>query len=86
MRFEWDEKKNKANINKHGIAFEDAAKIFRMPRVSVSSDRDNEERWLTTGMINNQIITVIYTVRNINIRIISARKANKYEQKAYRSI
>ena len=86
MDFEWDENKNKSNIEKHGIAFEDAAKIFGKPRIEQRSDRFNEERFITVGDVNDRIIAVIYTLRRNKIRIISARKAHKNEEKEYRSI
>ncbi len=50
------------------------------------SDREEEERYITIGELNNHIIAVIYTLRNENIRIISARRARKNEEKEYRSI
>lgn len=86
MDFEWDENKNLLNIKKHRIAFEDAAKIFFKVRIEKPSFRDNEERYLAIGEVNNRIITVVYTIRKKNIRIISARKARKNEEKEYRSL
>jgi len=86
MKFEWDENKNKANVKKYGIAFEDAAKIFLAQRVEKRSDRANEKRYITVGEVNNRVIAVIYTLRGENVRIISARKARKNEEREYRSI
>ncbi|KAA3604705.1 MAG: BrnT family toxin [Calditrichaeota bacterium] len=86
MEFEWDENKNASNLQKHGIAFEDAAKIFLKRRIENSSDRANEKRFITIGEINNRVIAVIYTLRENKIRIISARKARKNEEKEYRKI
>ncbi len=86
MRFEWDEEKNRKNIEKHAIDFSDAAKIFGEIRITKRSDRRGEKRWITTGIVNTRIITVVYTIRDRNVRIISARKANKHEKKTYHSI
>ena len=86
MEFEWDENKNEKNIQKHGIAFEDAAQIFYRARIEKRSDRADEERYITIGEVNKRIIAVIYTLRAEKIRIISARKARKNEEKEYRSI
>ncbi len=86
MKFEWDANKNESNIRKHGIAFEDASKIFFRKRLEKRSDRAGEIRYITVGEVNNRIIVVIYTPKGENIRIISARKARKNEKRAYRSI
>ncbi|MCH7723247.1 MAG: BrnT family toxin [Bacteroidetes bacterium] len=86
MDFEWDENNNKANIKKHKIAFEDAAQIFFNFRVEKPSFREKENRYITLGEVQKRITTVVYTIRNENIRIISARKARKNEEKEYRSL
>jgi len=86
VEFEWDKNKNTNNIKKHGIAFPDAAKIFLRPRLEQRSDRKGEKRFITIGEVNNRIIAVIYTKRGNKIRIISARKARKNEEKEFRSL
>ena len=86
MDFEWDENKNKANIKKHKIEFGDAAQIFFNFRVEKPSFREKENRYITLGEVQKRITTVVYTIRNENIRIISARKARKNEEKEYRSL
>lgn len=86
MQFEWDEKKNQANIRKHGIAFEDAVDIFNHPQLCQVDDRTSydEERWITIGRIHHLTGVVVYTERVGDIvRIISARKATKREIKRY---
>jgi len=84
--FEWDEKKNRANIKKHGIEFELAANIFRQPHYVYDSPKGGEIRHVAVGSIEEIIIAVIYTVRHEKIRIISARKARKKEKVGYRAI
>ncbi|EKS36974.1 MULTISPECIES: BrnT family toxin [Afipia] len=82
--FEWDGDKNRRNIEKHGIDFEDAVDIFDGPLLLYRSDRNNEERWIAIGKSNNHVIAVIFTWRNDIIRIISARSARKNEKESYR--
>jgi len=88
MEFEWSAEKAKSNLRKHGIAFEDAARVFFDPvRVDIYDDRYNygEERWAVIGMAWSALVYVVYTMRHENtIRIISARKANAQEQRRYR--
>ena len=86
MNFEWDEKKNKANIKKHGISFEEACHIFADPNMLLIPDPcDSEERWNAIGFVET-ILFVVYTERNEGtLRIISARKANKEEINGYKN-
>lgn len=86
MKFEWDEKKNKKNIEKHGIDFNDAKEVFKDEKAKKTPDvrRDyGEERFKIIGVFLGSILSVIYTIRNTAIRIISARRANKKEQEEY---
>jgi uncharacterized DUF497 family protein len=91
MQFEWDTKKAEVNLQKHGIAFIDAIGIFYDPnRIEDDSSKPEhgEIRIKTIGIIQETvrkqlIIAVISTKRNQNIRIISARRARKNEQKRY---
>jgi len=86
MRFEWDNNKRKINIAKHYIDFADAVLIFNDPaRIEMQDKRHNyrEIRYKTIGMVENTIMLVVYTKRSENLRIISARKANKNERKTY---
>lgn len=80
MRFEWDERKNIANIRKHGIDFADAVDIFNHPMLTLIDDRAgyDEERWIAIGRLYAYVSVVVYTERIGDvIRIISARKATK---------
>ena len=83
--FEWDDDKSKANLVKHGIDFDDASEIFYGPIVLRPSDRNNEERWIAIGSSENKFITVVFTRRVNVIRIISARRARKNEEREYRN-
>jgi uncharacterized DUF497 family protein len=81
--FEWDEKKNDLNIQKHSIDFENATEIFYAPFVARKSDRRGEARWLVIGRMDARIIAAVVTKRGNAIRIISARHARKNEERAY---
>jgi uncharacterized protein len=82
--FEWDEQKNKLNLAKHGIDFEDATAIFYSPVLVRRSDRNNEERWIAIGSLDGKPIAVVFVRRADVIRIISARRARKNEERQYR--
>ncbi|MBC6454529.1 MAG: BrnT family toxin [Hormoscilla sp. SP5CHS1] len=83
MEFEWDEAKRFANIDKHGIDFIDASSVFNGDTATVEDNRYNygEQRFVTFGILQGRVIAVVHTERDQLIRIISARKATKYEQK-----
>lgn len=87
MNFEWDERKNKENIRKHGIDFSDATEVFNHPMLVQLDTRHDygEERWIGIGVIYGRVIVVVFTDRNEGetIRIISIRKALKHERKRY---
>ena len=84
MSFEWNEDKNKINIVKHGIDFVDAKDIWQGQVLEFPSPQDHsEERIVTIGLCEERYITVIYTCRGNNRRLISARKARKNEQENY---
>jgi uncharacterized protein len=86
MEFEWDERKNQANITKHELDFADSVKVFRLPlRISLDQRQDyGEERWIGLGMLDGRVVLVVFTEPDEKtIRIISLRKALPYERKCY---
>jgi uncharacterized protein len=87
VRFEWDERKNQENIRKHGFDFQDAPEVFDSPMLTRLDDREDygEERWIGVGGLQGQVVAVVFTERHDGevIRIISMRKAMKYERQAY---
>jgi uncharacterized DUF497 family protein len=85
MRFEWDKKKRLINIRKHGIDFVDVPAIFELDTVTVIDDRFEygETRYQTLGLLKARVIMVVHTEYETVIRIISARKANNYEEETY---
>ena len=83
--FDWDARKSELNLAKHGIDFENAIEVFYGPIILRRSDRNNEERWIAVGHSKNRLITVVFTRRADVIRSISARRARKNEERAYRN-
>ncbi len=89
IKFEWDVEKNKLNTLKHRVTFKEAASVFMDGFARVIPDPDHstqEDRFILLGMsIDSKILLVCHCYReNANIiRIVSARKANKREEKQY---
>jgi uncharacterized DUF497 family protein len=83
--FEWDEKKRASNLEKHGIDFEDATEVFYGVNLLRRSHRNNEERWIAIGETERRIVAVVFTRRGDALRIISARRAGKNEERQYRN-
>lgn len=88
MKFEWDENKNQANIKKHGINFADAVYVFSdLFALNIPDDEhsDIEERWILLGKsLQMSVLLIVHTYREgDSIRIISARKSTKNEQRIY---
>ena len=85
--FEWDERKAKQNIRKHGVSFEEAATVFGDQFSITIYDplhSEDEDRFVILGMSSkNQLLVVVHTERGDKIRIISARKAIKNEKQVY---
>ena len=86
MVYIWDEAKNRRNIKDHGIAFDDAKRIFESPTVERIDDRFEygEVRVYAIGVVNGLEITVIYTdCDDDERRIISAWRSEPHERRAY---
>ncbi|MGB7250843.1 MAG: BrnT family toxin [Phormidesmis sp.] len=86
MEFEWDEAKNLANVRKHQIDFADVPQMFEQLMLIEHDSRMDykENRWVGTGFLLNGVAVVVWTERlGKTIRIISARKANRYERKRF---
>ena len=89
VSFSWDDRKNLANQKKHKVSFEEAQSVFFDEHAIEYSDPDHsesEDRFLMLGFSYQvRVLVVSYTLREdeTEIRIISAKKATKKEQKAY---
>ncbi len=87
MKYRWDDTKSKANIAKHGIDFIDVPSMFQHPMVVFLDQREDygEDRWIGIGILKTILAVIVFTEpENGVIRIISARRASKYEEKIYR--
>jgi len=86
MKFEWDKRKNQANIEKHGLDFADAHKVFESPMLVKIDDRKDygEDRWIGIGLMDTRVVVIVFTepIKNA-IRVISFRKATTGERKRY---
>ena len=90
LRFEWDENKNRINLAKHKISFEEAQTVFYDEEALVIDDPEHsqeEERFIILGFSKKANLLVVchcYRESESVIRIISARKATKTEERQYR--
>ena len=86
MKFEWDDRKAEANLEKHGIDFVDAARVFldrfRIERLDERRDY-GEDRYQTIGAVEGRVLFVVYADRGDAYRLISARSATRRERRAY---
>ena len=87
MKIEFDLDKAKANPLKHdGVTFDEAKTVLLDPYALTREDTEitSEQRFITLGMgAKNQILIVVWTLRNETVRLISAWKANKPQRKHY---
>ena len=88
MKFEWDDKKAELNALKHGISFEMAAFAFDDPYALIVEDEKHsahERRQWLIGDSGESVLIVVFTTRppRGNIRIVSARRANRRERRMY---
>ena len=87
MKIEWDQRKAKSNLKKHGVSFEEAATALSDTMAVTGYDPDHsiyEERFITFGISQaGRLLTVSHTEEKDIIRIISARKADKGERELY---
>ena len=87
--FDWDDNKNKINITKHGISFEEASSVFLDERALLFDDPEHseeEDRFLLLGMSEDANLCIVchcYRESDTVIRLISARKATKKVSERY---
>ena len=89
MKFEWDDRKDRGNIRKHGVSFQEATTVFADPLAGTIPDPDHsrgEARFVTIGSSSsNRLLVVCHTEEGENFRIISARRATSHEREKYES-
>jgi hypothetical protein len=86
LKFEWDPVKASTNRAKHGVSFEEAVSAFYDPLAATVTDPDTagEYRFVTIGRsASGRLLVVVYADWGHTLRIISARRANRHEKRAY---
>ena len=84
--FEYDLLKSASNLQKHGIDFEEAQRLWQDPfLIEVSARSSDEQRSLVIGLIDRRHWSAVITYRDDNIRIISVRGARETEVALYES-
>jgi len=87
VRFEWDDEKAVANLEKHGVSFGEATEVFYDPNALEGFDAEHstdENRFFIIGLSSRRLLYVVYAERAGDVlRIISARRAVKREQELY---
>ena len=84
MRFEWDAEKDRSNLLKHGIDFEDAKNLWLDEnRIQIRAPYPVEDRGILISKYKEKLWTAIFTMRGDATRIISVRRARRKEAKLY---
>lgn len=85
MVYQWNRDKATANLCKHGIDFADAVSVFSDAlAITIPDERFDEERLSAIGIdAFDRALVVVYTMRDEEIRLISARKATRQERQQY---
>jgi hypothetical protein len=87
MEFEWSELKRLAVLDARRLDFLDGRRMFDgRPICSAPSPRGADERWVSIGELDNEMIAVVWTRRGSTIRIITMRKARDEEKRQYRAL
>jgi uncharacterized DUF497 family protein len=81
MRFLWDERKRLSNLRIHGLDFRDAPRTFEGPTYTFEDNRFDydERRFVTLGFLGDLAVSIVHTETPTTIRVISFRKATRYE-------
>ena len=85
MEITFDPAKRQATLEQRGLDFADAAQIFEGPQLTLEDDRFAypEPRFQTYGLMNDRLVMLVWTPTSRGIRVISMRKCNDREQKAF---
>lgn len=85
MAYQWNKDKAAANLRKHSIDFADAVSVFSDDlAITIPDERFDEERFVTIGIdALGRVLVVVYTLRDDEIRLISARQATWQERQQY---
>lgn len=82
MRFSWDERKRRLNLEDHGLDFVDLPRVFEGPTFTFEDDRFayDEQRFVTLGFLGPIVVSIVHTETPSRIRVISFRKATRNEE------
>lgn len=86
MRYLFDPKKRSANLKKHGYDFDDAPQVIGSGRTVTFEDRRfdyDEQRFITLGVLRDDVVVIATAESDETIRVISMRKAERNEEKIY---
>jgi Uncharacterized protein conserved in bacteria len=85
MKFIWDETKRVSNLNKHGLDFELTPYVFQNDTFTFEDKRIAyyERRFVTLGLLDGEVVVIVHTETEYEIRVISLRRASKNEQQLY---
>lgn len=85
MEITFDQAKRLKTLNERGLDFADSSKVFEGPHLTIEDDRADygETRFFTVGWLNQRLVVIVWTERGNCMRIISMRKANEREQRAF---
>lgn len=86
MRYIFDQKKQAANLKKHGFDFDDAPQVIESGRTVTFEDRRfdyDEQRFITLGVLRDDVVVIATAETDETIRVISMRKAERNEEKIY---
>jgi len=85
MKFIWDEPKRQLTLKKHGVDFLDAPRFFESETFTFEDNRFDygEQRFVTLGLLDNEVVVMVHTENANEIRVISMRKATKNECTLY---
>mgnify|MGYP003471193632 FL=1 len=85
MAYQWNREKAATNLRKHGIDFADAVSVFADAlAITITDDRFDEERFVIIGMdAMGRVLVVVFTLRDDEIRLISARQSTRTERRQH---
>jgi len=88
MEFEWDKNKTASNLSKHNLSFPYATRVFldiNRIECGINEEKYGEIRYKTIGKVGSEVLTVVYTKRDKDCRLISARRASRNERRMYKT-
>lgn len=87
VRFSWDASKRESNLEKHGLDLLQGSDLFDgRPLVTYASARGDEARFVSVGLLRDQLVALVWLERDGGIRLISLRRARDGEKRAYRKL